>query len=229
MLKLMMRAEPLAEKHTMKSRMLALLAPTLLALGIRQAAMAQIPTDSSTTETHSTAWNWSTRVQRSRVEANGRIIETQVVEAPSINGGYALQSSTERETIYEGPDTIRIVERWYAPDAEGHARLSRVTETRTTTAPGKSPSTSRVSYDAEWNGHLREMEREVQESVSLSASTKQTTSTLSLLRAGVISPVQRTVTVETLNEGGLTDIQRTVSFADLSGRFVEAQVNCSGR
>ena len=70
---------------------------------IVSSAAAQTTTYSAVTETQDSTWNRSTRVQETHVDANGRIIETQVVERPSINGGYALGTATEKETIHDEP------------------------------------------------------------------------------------------------------------------------------
>jgi hypothetical protein len=179
------------------------------------------------TKNQNLTWNRSTRVKQTRVESNGRTIETQVVEAPSINGGYGLASATEKETIHDGPNTVRVVERWYTPDADGHRRLSEITEAETTIVPGKRTTIIRTRYDIDLDGHLQPMERDIEESIPLTASTTQTTTAVFLLRGNIFVPVQQTVTVETRKEEGLTDVQRTVSLPDQGGKFIPTLITHS--
>jgi hypothetical protein len=202
----------------MSFRIFPFFAPTLLALAITSPAAAQIATGIQLNDSPSKR---STRVQQTRVEVNGRTIETQALEAPATNGGYALEFATEKQTFHDDLNTTREVERWYAPDGDGRPQLSRSVETHITTIAGK---TTRVRYDTDLNGHLQEQQREKQETISLNDSTKQITSTLFLLRGGVFRPAQQTVTVEERKEGGLTDVQRTIFFADENGTFIESQV-----
>ena len=207
--------------HTfVHKRIMMCFGPALLLLTLVWSAAAQTTTYSALTETQDSTWNRSTRVQQTRVEGNGRTIDTQVLERPSINGGYAVATATETETIHVGPNTVRVVERWYVPDADGRRRLSRIIEAETTTLPGRSTTTTRIRYDSDLDGHLQAMERDIEESIPLNASSNQTTSTILLLLGGVFIPVQKTVTVETRNGNGITDVQRTVSLGDHTGHAI---------
>lgn len=183
---------------------IACLGGVLVVLGIVWPASAQMSTYSATTDTHDSTWNTSTRVKQTRVEAEGRTIETQVVEEPSINGGYALVTEIEKETVQVRPGTIRVVERLYARDQDGRRQLSRVSEVETTTVPGRS-KTLRTNYESDVNGHLQAMERETEESIPLNASTDQIVSTTFRLSGGTYVPIHRTVKVETRKKDGVTD------------------------
>jgi hypothetical protein len=201
-----------------RNRMMTRFAPAVILIAFASSAVAQTTTYSAATETHDSRWNRSTRVQKTRVEANGRTIETQVVEKPSVNGGYTLETATETETIHDGPNTVRVTERWYVPDGNGRRQLSRMIEAETTTVPGRSTTTTRTRYDSDMDGHVQAMERETEESTALNASTNQTVSTVFLRLGGVFVPVQKTVTEETRKDNGVTDVRRTVSLGDHNGQ-----------
>jgi hypothetical protein len=100
--------------------------PAFMLIALVWSASAQTTTYSAITESQESTWNRSTRVKETRVEANGRTIETQIVEEPSINGGYVVKTATEKETIHDTPNIVRVVERWYVPDGDGQRRLSRI-------------------------------------------------------------------------------------------------------
>jgi hypothetical protein len=167
---------------------------------------------------------------------NGRTIETQIVEEPSINGGYVLKTATEKEIIHDTPNVVRVVERWYIPDGDGQRRLSRISESETTTVTDASKTKIRTTYESDLDGQLREVAHEVEESTPLNASANQTVSTLFVRREGVFAPiqqgvafdpVQQTVTVETRKENGIVDVQRTISAPDSTGKLIPTLVTHS--
>ncbi len=205
-------------------QIIACLTPVLLALGIISSASAQITTYRATTETQDLAWNRSTRIEQTRVEANGRTVETRVVEAPSINGGYTVVSTTEKETIRDGADNIRVVERCYAPDVNGRRQLAWTSEAETTVSPGEGKTTIRTTYDTDVNGNLQVTQREIERSTSMDASTDQTASTVFRRQVGGLVPVQQTVTAEARKQSGVTDVQSTASFPDPTGKLIATQV-----
>jgi hypothetical protein len=199
-------------------------------------ASAQTTTYSAITESQESTWNRSTRVKETRVEANGRTIETQIVEEPSINGGHVLKTATEKETIHDTSNIVRVVERWYVPDGDGQRRLSRISESETVTVPGANKTTIRTTYESDLDGHLREVAHETEESTPLNASANKTVSTLSVRREGVFAPVQQgvtydpveqTVTVETRKENGIVDVRRTISVPDSAGKLIPTLVTSS--
>ncbi len=205
------------------TRTMLWLTPVVILVGMMPYASAQIPTYDATTEVYDSTWNSSTRVRQTRVEANGQRVETQVLEAPSMNGGYSLVTATDKETMQDGPGVVRIVERRYVSNADGRRQLSRIVEVVTTVHDGHQ-TTVRITHVTDLDGHLHAMEREVEESVVLNASTRQTVTTRFLLRAGEFAPVQQTVTIETGKDNGTADVQHTVSYYDGNGKFIPAVV-----
>jgi hypothetical protein len=194
--------------------------PALLVLGMVSSASAQISTYGATTDSHDSTWNRSRRVKQTRVVADDRTIETKVVEEPSINGGYALLTATEKETIQVRTDTIRVVERLYVRDQNGHRQLSRMAETETTTVPGKNKTTVRTWYESDVNGNLKAMERQTEESIPLNASTNRIVSSTFRMSGGAYVRIHQTVTLETRNENADIDVKSTNSFADSGGESI---------
>jgi hypothetical protein len=196
-------------------------------------ASAQTTTYSAITESQESTWSRSTRVNETRVESSGRTVEQQIVADPSINGGYVLKTAMEKETIHDKPNIVRVVERWYVPDADGQRRLSRISESETATVPGANKTTIRTTYESDLEGHLREVAHETEESTPLNASANKTVSTLFVRREGVFAPVQQgvayepiqqTVTVETREENGIVDVRRTISVRDSTGKLIPTLV-----
>ena len=142
--------------------------------------LAQTQSYSATIVTHYPAGSIApSRVTETRREANGHLFETRVVESPSVNGGWALVSASERESVQQGGHIIHVLERFFVPDVSGGRRLSQITEVQTTTLPGGNLQTIRTLSEVDINGHQQMVRREVQDSVRINASTSRTKTAVS--------------------------------------------------
>ena len=159
------------------------------------------------------------RVIVTRTEQDGRTIETRVIEGPSINGGYALLSETEQQTIQLNPNAITVVTRQYSRDANGNRQLLGVTEEQRSTAATGQETILRTTSSADLNGRLQVDQRELQETVPTSDGTWQTTSTISRQTANGFQPVLRSQQVEQ-RKGDVAERRTTVLVPDGNGNFV---------
>ena len=218
-----------------RKRKIDFVGPAFVLIALVWSASAQTTTYSAITESEGSTSNRSTRARETRVEENGRTIETQIVEEPSVNGGYVLKTATEKETIHDASNMVRVVERWYVPDGDGQRRLSRISESETTVSAANQ-TTIRTTYESDLDGHLREVAHNTEESTPLNASANQTVSTLFVPREGVFAPVrqgvtfdpvEQTVTVEIRKENGIVDVQRTISVPNSTGKLIPTLVTNS--
>lgn len=148
------------------------LIPMILLVGVLWAALAQGQNYTAAPPTRELPTR-SARITQTRSEANGRTLETRVIEVPSINGGYVLLSATERETVQQDSNKVRMVERLFVPDADGRRQLYQVTQAETTTLPEGGKKTVRTISYADLDGRLQTVRSDIEETVPMSASTKQ--------------------------------------------------------
>ena len=151
----------------------------------------------------------SQRITETRSEANGVALQTRVTEVPSINGGYALFSATERETVRVNADTVREVERSFFLDGNGERRLSQVTESVTTTLPGGREKTVHTTYNLDPDGHPHLARRQDQESTAINATTKQTTTSVFVPGANGFVLGVETQKLEQERPDGVVEVQIT--------------------
>ena len=154
------------------------------------------------------------RVVRTGRQDDGRKIETQSVEAPSVMGGYAPIQETETETIQVDASTARVVERWFSP---GNHQLFQVTEEERHTGPGGRESVVRTTSAVDLSGQWQIQERDIEETVS-APDTKQTTKTVLGMVGGSLTPILKSEETER-SRGDSVDVQRRLLTPDGGGRF----------
>jgi hypothetical protein len=158
-----------------------------------------------------------TRVIVTRSQQDGRTVETRIVEGPSINGGSAPLLEIEQQTIQLSPNAETVVTRQYSPDGNGNRRLFQVTEEQRSTAAGGRQTVVSTTSNADVNGRLQDVQREVQETVP--TSDRQTTSTVRLQTVNGLQPVQRSQQIER-RQGDVAEQQTTVFVPGGNGNFV---------
>jgi hypothetical protein len=160
-----------------------------------------------------------TRVIVTESQQDGRTIETRVVEGPSINGGYAPLLEIEQQTMQLSPNAETVVTRQYSPDGNGNRQLFQVTEEQRSTSAGGRQTVVSTTSNADVNGRLQDVQRQVQETVPTSDDARQTTSTVRLQTVNGIQPVQRSQQIEQ-RKGEVAEQQTTVLAPGGNGNFV---------
>lgn len=157
------------------------------------------------------------RVIVTQRQEDGRTVETRIVEAPSINGGYEPISETEQETIRVDANTVRVVQRWFSPGA-GNRQPFQVTEEERRTQPGGRESVVRTTSTLDLSGHWQAQERDIEEAVSTAPDTKETKKTVLGVVAGSLVPVQKSEETEH-RSGNVVEVQRKLLTPNGSGNF----------
>jgi hypothetical protein len=205
-------------------KLVALLVISFL-ISVCALCVAQQPQSSSDTTnvTDTTGARAPYRVTNQRTEENGRVVEKQVYESPSINGGYAATSDVEQETIKVNDSTTRVIKRAYTRDASGNRQLFQITEEERTASPdGREKtvrSTSRVDNDNRW----QVVERETEDAAPTGKDSRKVTSTLMRQGANGLVAVQQTQTTEQ-RTGNTTRSREVISNADPNGSFQPSAV-----
>jgi hypothetical protein len=193
--------------------------PVALVAMVACSVFLQAQTSETTSSSDQNSAINPSRVTVQKTEQNGRTIETQVVEGPSVNGGYAPLVETEQETTQLNPNTTTVVTRHYVRDANGKRQLVNVTEERRSTAGGGRETVERTTSNADANGGLQVIQREVQETVPTGNDASQTTSTTFRQTGNGFQPVQRSQMTEQ-RKGDVTEQQTTTLATDGNGNFV---------
>jgi hypothetical protein len=176
-----------------------------------QAQTSRTVTESS--EANST--NSPARVIETRSREDGRTVETRVVEAPSINGGYAPISDSERETIQVDANTVRVVQRWFS-SWSGERQLFQVSEEERHTEPGGRESVTRTISTKNAGGYWNVQERDIEESVSTDPDTRVTRKIMLGIVAGDLVPIQQLEETEQ-RRGNLVEVRRRLLPSDAIG------------
>jgi len=155
------------------------------------------------------------RVIETQRQDDGRKVETRIVEAPSINGGYEPISETERETLRIDANTVRIVQRWFSSWA-GQRQPFQVTEEERRTEPGGRESVVRTTSILDVSGRWQVQERDIEETVSTAPDTRETKKTVLGVVAGSLVPVQQSQETEH-RKGNLVEVQRKLLTPNGSG------------
>lgn len=155
------------------------------------------------------------RVIKTERQDNGRKIETQIIEAPSINGGYEPIRKSEQETIQVDANTVRVVQRWFSP---GDHQPFQMTEEERRTEPGGRESVVRTTSTLDLSGRWEVQERDIEETVSTAPDTKQTKKTVLGTVAGSLTPVLQSDETERRN-GNSVELQRRLLTPDGRGGF----------
>lgn len=202
---------------------LAIILFALILVGLTGAAQTQ--NYNAISENRSLAGAFApSRVTETRAEANARIVETRVVESQSVNGGWALVTATERETVSENGHAAHVLERFFVPDASGRRRLSQTVETDMVTQAGGEVQTIRTVSVVDVNGRSQTARREVQNVVPINASISRTKTTTYSNRGNGFEPVEETEQLVERKDSGALQVQRTRRIKDANGKFITAEM-----
>lgn len=143
------------------------------------------------TESHTADAN-PTRTTESYKESGKDSVDTQSVERLGPDGHFEPYFDVERESIQVNDTTIRTVERTFARDESGHKILKQVTEEEKQSLPAGQENVVRTTSNADLDGHLQVMQREVADTrrISPDLQEKKTTVFLSDGEGGIAPSIQ---------------------------------------
>jgi hypothetical protein len=168
-------------------------------------------------------WNPS-RTTQTRRQDNGSKVETQIVEAPS-DGDYKVIHETEQETIRVDANTVRVVQRLYAP-SNGTRKPYQMSEEEQHTGPGSRESVVRTISTLDPDGHSQVQERDIEETDLTAPDVRETKTTVLRVVAGDLVPVQKFEQTER-NKGDSVEVQRNMLALDGTDHFQVIQAERS--
>jgi hypothetical protein len=143
------------------------------------------------TESHTSDTNPMRRTESHRESGKGTV-DSESVERLGVDGHYEPYFDIEKESIQVNDTTIRTVERRFSRDGGGQKILTQVTEEEKQSLPTGDEKVVRTTSNAELDGHLRLVKREVADTknVSPDVQEKKTTVFLSDGDGGMVPSMQ---------------------------------------
>jgi hypothetical protein len=222
------------EDHLLLNRIRLLVKPLLviaLCAGPLAAARAQDSQsnkgdESWTTTSESNAENANpSRTMESHSKSGNRSVDKQRVEVLGPDGHYQPDSDTETETIRVNDSTTRTVVRIYRWDGNGRRQLSQVAEEDARTTAGGDEHVTRTTSNADVNGTLQVVQREVADTTKSSPDTQETKATLYQTDGnGGFSKLRQTDELERRNADHSVEVKKTVLVPDGNGGWQVGEV-----
>jgi hypothetical protein len=144
----------------------------------------------TTSESQTTDAN-PTRTITRHSQSGGRTMDDQSVQVRGPNGDFQPYQDTEKETVQVDATTVRTTTRTFSWDTNGVKTLVQVTEEEKHSLPGGESDTTRAVSNADGNGNLQVVQREVEHTKNLGNDTEETKTTLMLPNVnGGLSPAR---------------------------------------
>jgi hypothetical protein len=176
----------------------------------------------TTTESHTSDTNPMRTTESHKQSANGTV-DSQSIERLGPDGHYEPFYDIEKESVQVNDTTIRTVERTFNRDGSGQRVLTQVTEEEKQSLPAGGEKVVRTTSDADLDGHLRFVQREVADTQrpSPDAQEKKTTVFLSDGMGGMVRSMQ-ILEHEKHNSDRTVEVQKSTLLPDGAGNW---QVN----
>jgi hypothetical protein len=129
------------------------------------------------TESHTSDANPSRTTESHRQSGKGTV-DSQSVERLGVDGHYEPYFDVEKESVQVNDTTIRTVERRFGRDGGGQKILTQVTEEEKQSLPTGDEKMVRTTSNAELDGHLRVVKREVADTKKISPDVQEKKTTV---------------------------------------------------
>jgi len=129
------------------------------------------------TESHTSDTN-PTRTTESHRQSGKRTVDSQSIERLGFDGHYEPYFDIEKESVQVNDTTIRTVERRFGRDGGGQRILTQVTEEEKQSLPAGDEKVVRTTSNAELDGHLRIVKREVADTKKISPDVQEKKTTV---------------------------------------------------
>lgn len=181
------------------------------------------PTESASwttiTESHTVDTN-PMRTTESHRQSDKGTVDSQSVERLGADGHYESFYDIEKESARVNDTTIRTVERTFARDGSGRKILTLVTEEEKQSLPTGDEKVVRTTSNADLDGRLRVVQREVVDTKKISPDVqeKKTTVFLSDGRGGML-PSMQIQQREKRSDNHTVEVQKSTLLLDGAGNW----------
>jgi len=176
----------------------------------------------ATTESQTADAN-PTRTTESHKQSGNRTVDSQHVERRGPDGRYERYFDIEKETVQVSPTTTKTITRSFGRDADGQKLLTQVTEEERQSLPGGSEKVVRVTSNADLDGRLQIVQREVADTKKISPDVQETkTMVFSSDGSGGLAPSMQVKERQKTGSDHTVSIQKSTLLLDGAGNW---QVN----
>jgi hypothetical protein len=163
------------------------------------------------------------RTTESRRQSANGTVDTQSFERLGADGHYEPFYDIEKESVQVNDTTIRTVERTFGRDGNGQKILTQVTEEEKQSLPSGGEKVVRTTSDADLDGHLRFVQREVADTKKTSPDVQEKKTTIFLSDGmGGMVPSMQILEHEKHGSEHTVDVQKSTLLPDGAGNW---QVN----
>jgi len=214
------------------------LARVLLAVGaylcVGTGVFAQTA-DSQTTEYANKSWTSTTdlkgdnlnpeRIIASHSQTDNRTLDEQSIQILSSDGHFEPYQDFETETLQVDANTVRTTIRTFAQDVNRRKTLVQVTEEEKHTLPGGRSNVIRITSNADVNGKLEPVRREIVETKGIGTDIEETNSTVVL--GSINGGLTRAIKTRELRKRAANDTvetEKTTWFQDINRNWQLSEV-----
>jgi hypothetical protein len=174
------------------------------------------------TESHTSNTN-PTRTTESHRQSGKSTVDIQSVERLGVDGHYEPYFDIEKESVQVNDTTIRTVERTFGRDGSGHKLLTQVTEEEKQSLPAGDEKVVRTTSNADLDGHLQVVQREVADTKKISPDVQEKKTTVFLSDGGGgMAPSMQIQQREKRSGDHTVEVQKSTLLLDGAGNW---QVN----
>ena len=156
------------------------------------------------------------RTAESHVKSGNRTVDKKTVEVLGPDGRYQPYYEVETETIQESPTVTRSIARTYAPDSDGHVKLTQITETETQTSDGVTRTVQTMSNNS-YEERFHVAERKIIETTKGSESQKTQTTVYQPSINGDLAPTLKINEQQKQDPNGNIETEKETLLPDGSG------------
>ena len=198
---------------------------------------AQTP-DSQTADDPNKSWTATTdvkgnnlnpaRIIESHSQNGNQTVDKRSVEIRGVNGYLEPYQDIERETLQVDTTTVRTISRTFGRDVNGRETLVRVTEEERHTLLDGGSHAVRLTSNADLNGTLQPVRREIVDTKSIGTDMEETSTTVMLPSIyGGFAPAMKTHELQKRGANGTIESQETMLFLDGAGNWQACEVKQS--
>ena len=150
------------------------------------------------------------RIIESHSQNGNQTVDKRSVEIRGINGYLEPYQDIERETLQVDATTVRTIMRTFGRDVNGRKTLVQVTEEEKHTLLEGDSNTVRITSNADLNGTLQPVRREIVETKKIGTDMEETNTTVMLPSInGGFAPALKTHELQKPGANGTIESQKT--------------------
>ncbi len=187
------------------------------------------PKDQPTSTTQTAVANLDpSRTTESHETSGNRSVDKKKVEVLGANGEYLPNAETETETVHVNATTTRTVTRTYQWDVNGNRNLAKVTEEDARTAASGDAHVVSTTSNADAEGNLHTVRREVAETKKTGPEAQETKTTVYVEDGnGGLAPAVQTQEQQKTNADHTTEVKKTILVPNSSNGWQVSEVKQS--